>query len=323
MEKKLKLRQQKLVTVIFTTIFTLFAAHYLIYSSYKSILSWSWQWMNMPDATLHSVGQQPCSPLDPHILIYNRIPKAASTTMVTLLSKLSKLNNFRFRKFGKPYHNATLVRLAVDIALQMKIPTVICEHFDFPDIHLDDKIAYINVMREPVSRCNSAYYYSRYGGRPEDERQRVLDTYGSLTLDDCISQSEDNVRKCLNCQGDLQIEYLCGPEDGKCRNVTTSEALERAWSNVEQHYTVGLTEHLEETVALYESLYPNFFKGASHILKLIPHQKVTSGREEYKRPSEDTNKALERSWLAPDVELYKRATGRFWELYNRCQPVYN
>ena len=56
-------------------------------------------------------------------------------------------------------------------------------------------------------------------------------------------------------------------------------------------------------MALFESLYPIFFKGASDILKVYPAQRVNSGSEQYKKPSEDTKKALEWSCLAPEVEL--------------------
>lgn len=306
------------------TLFILLTAHYLTYSSYKPILNWTWQWMSTPQFS-HVHKQLPCRrPPDPKVLIYNRIPKAASTTMVSLLSKLSEINKFRLIKFGKPYHNTTQVRLAVDDALRTDLPTVLCEHFDFPDIHHGDKVAYINVMREPVTRCNSAYYYARYGaGRPKYLRQQILETFGRLSIDNCISQSEENVRKCLNCQADLQIEYLCGPEDGPCRNMTTSDALEKAWSNVQQYYTVGLTEHLEESVALFELFYPRFFTRASEILKSIPDSKLSSSGRKYQRASEDTKKTMERKWLAPDVELYNRASERFWEIYNRCQPIYD
>lgn len=120
-----------------------------------------------------------CRPRYPKIIVYNRVPKAGSTTLIAILKELAKENNFDF-VMPEPYHDHELVKQAILDALISGKKTVICNHFNYPEFLYAKNIAYINILREPVDRCVSSYYYARYGQRKSVWREEHLLRYGTL-----------------------------------------------------------------------------------------------------------------------------------------------
>lgn len=119
----------------------------------------------------------PCEERDPQIIVYNRIPKTGSTTMVALLNKLALRNNFHVI-FPRPFYSHSAVRKAIADAISSGQQIMICNHFNFPEIKYGTKLAYINILRSPVNRCFSGYYYSRYGDRDTDLKATYVAEYG-------------------------------------------------------------------------------------------------------------------------------------------------
>ena len=91
-----------------------------------------------------------------NLVIYNRISKCGSMTMISLIHRLAKRNNFHvsrtinIKKIVDGYHPG------------MK-NTIYIEHKSFQPIplHLREKITYINVWRDPIKRYISGYHYFR------------------------------------------------------------------------------------------------------------------------------------------------------------------
>jgi hypothetical protein len=272
-----------------------------------------------------------CTPLEPQVIVYNRIPKAGSTTIISLLSHLAKTNNFTL-VLPTPYYNHASARDAVLTALTTGTRTIVCNHFNFPEIHYGgssstitnsklnlnkQQVAYINVMRNPVDRCASFYYYTRYGDRSRQLKKETIDTYGNSTLDDCVRQPYNQIKNCFNCKADTQALAFCGREDGECRTASSDDILEQAWANVQAHYFVGVTEDLHGTAEMLELLYPSFFKGVTKAMESTAPQKVSSSREQYVPPSEKARKVVEK-WAAVDMELYSRVHARYTEQRKAC-----
>jgi len=246
-----------------------------------------------------------CDSLKPHeptVLIYNRVPKAGSSSMTHLLSKLSSKNGFKMLGwFDLPSHDYDAVQKAVNEALKKGRKTVIAQHFHFPEI-INKKVAYINVVREPVSRCTSQYYYLRYGDRNEKDRRKVLDKFGDLSIDECIDTGKYD--SCFNCDGFKQSLFFCGKDGGPCKGSKPSDILDTAKRTIDSQYTVGAIEDFEGTVAVMEKLYPSFFKGGLELLKKVKPQRVTQGvTKEYVKPSEASKEVIQ-GLLKQDVELY-------------------
>jgi hypothetical protein len=255
-----------------------------------------------------------CSPREPTVLIYNRVPKAGSSSMTSLINKLSSRHKFKMLGwFDLPSHDFEAVQASVHDALAKGEKTVIAQHFHFPEIVHED-VAYINVLREPVSRCTSQYYYLRYGDRREKDRKKVLDKYGDLTIDECIDSG--NHEKCFNCDGWKQSMFFCGPDGGECGGFSPDEVLQQAKSVIDTHYVVGVIEDFEGTVAVMEKMFPTFFEGGLELLKKVKPQRVTQGSKEYVPPS-NASVAEIKKILAQDEQLYSYVKDKL-EGYKKC-----
>ena len=251
---------------------------------------------------------------DPTVLIYNRVPKAGSSSMTSLISKLSSKNDFRLLGwFDLPSHDFEAVQAAVHDALAKGEKTVIAQHFHFPEIIHED-VAYINVLREPVSRCTSQYYYLRYGDRRKEDRKKVLDKFGDQTIDECINSGKYDV--CFNCDGWKQSLFFCGPDGGECGDMSPNEVLSRAKQVISAHYVVGVIEDFEGTVAVMEKLFPSFFEGGLELLKKVKPQRVTQGSSSYVPPS-NSSIAVIKTILDQDEQLYGWVKGNL-DWYKQC-----
>ena len=171
----------------------------------------------------------------PKVIIYNRVPKAGSSTALALLSRLSRQNQFTLVRTGEPWHNYSKVRIEIESALLRPGRTMICDHFNFPSI-LHEDIAYVNLLREPVSRVISEYYYVRYGRRPAARRSEALRVRGNMTLDSCIHQDDADRVKCLGSAKHISVsqsKYFCGRDGGSCSNLNRKQLHARAMNNME------------------------------------------------------------------------------------------
>ena len=241
------------------------------------------------------------TPRDPTVLLYNRVPKAGSSSMTSLINKLSSKHNFKLLGwFDLPSHDFEAVQAAVHDALAKGEKTVIAQHFHFPEIIHDD-VAYINVLREPVSRCTSQYYYLRYGDRREKDRKKVIEKYGDQTIDECIDSG--NHAACFNCDGWKQSLFFCGPDGGECGDFSPNDVLTRAKEVIDSHYVVGVIEDFEGTVAVMEKLFPTFFEGGLELLKKVKPQRVTQGSSSYVPPSNSSISVI-KNILEQDENLY-------------------
>jgi hypothetical protein len=265
-------------------------------------------------ASKNSCARLKTTPRDPTVLIYNRVPKAGSSSMTSLISKLSSKHKFKMLGwFDLPSHDFEAVQAAVEDALAKGQKTVIAQHFHFPEIFHED-VAYINVLREPVSRCTSQYYYLRYGDRREEDRKKVLDKFGDLTIDECISSGKHST--CFNCDGWKQSLFFCGPDGGECSDLSPDKVFAKAKQVIDTNYVVGVIEDFEGTVAVMEKLFPTFFEGGLELLKKVKPQRVTQGSSSYVPPS-NSSIAVIKTILEQDEQLYEYVKGNL-DAYKRC-----
>ncbi len=106
---------------------------------------------------------------------------------------------------------------------------------------LPQPATYITVLREPVDRVLSAYYFMRtYKLHPLYWKMRRE----NWTLDDFIHRSP---------RTNVQCKILAGAEYEK---PCTEEICARAMTNIEKHFSVvGLSERFEESLALMKLRY--------------------------------------------------------------------
>jgi len=152
-----------------------------------------------------------------------------------------------------------------------KFPAVYHGHFAYFDVpegfveNKDVKPVWINVVRKPVDRMVSFYYFLRYGDdfRINKVRSRMGD---KVTFDECVERvhSQDcDPRKLW-----LQVPWFCGHARRCWAPPGNDWALNQAKRNlVEKYLVVGVTEDLDSFVEIVEWLLPKFFKGATDIYK--------------------------------------------------------
>uniref|UniRef100_A0A915CNW4 Uncharacterized protein n=1 Tax=Ditylenchus dipsaci TaxID=166011 RepID=A0A915CNW4_9BILA len=201
------------------------------------------------------------------IIFYNRIPKTGSTTLTNALGHdLSVVNHFH-----TIHVNLTKNNFAMNLVDQGLLIRNICTWTEVQPAFYHGHVAfldftkfgyanpiYINLVREPFDRFLSYYYFLRYGDnyRVGLKRSRAGN---NQTFDQCVQK---NGKDCDPKNMWLQIPYFCGTAHF-CSDVGNEKALQQAkWNLSNRYLVVGLTERLEDMVALLEHLLPSFFDGA-------------------------------------------------------------
>ncbi|XP_072176727.1 heparan sulfate 2-O-sulfotransferase 1-like [Diadema setosum] len=206
------------------------------------------------------------------VVIYNRVPKTGSTSFTGLAYSLCEQNRFNVLHVGTVGNSHVLsVQDQMTIVRNMsswttKHPAFFHGHFayiDFPSFGSTLNPLYVNMVRSPLERFVSYYYFLRHGDdlRPSLSRHR---SRNNETLDECV------LKKGYYCAPDrmwIQVPFFCG-HNPECWKPGSKWALEQAKFNLVNHYfLVGVTEHMEEFVAIVEAALPNMFKGALELFQ--------------------------------------------------------
>lgn len=207
------------------------------------------------------------------VVIYNRVPKTGSTSFVGVAYDLCKRN-----KFHVLHINITANMHVLSLPNQYKFvqnitrwtdmkPALYHGHMaflDFARLGATEKPLYINIVRKPLDRLVSYYYFLRYGDnfRPTLIRRKHGD---KMTFDECVEQGQPD---CEPSNMWLQIPFFCG-HSAECWKPGNKWALERAKENLLNNYLlVGITEQMEDFIMVLEATLPRIFRGATeHYMK--------------------------------------------------------
>uniref|UniRef100_A0A8C4RA49 Uronyl 2-sulfotransferase n=1 Tax=Eptatretus burgeri TaxID=7764 RepID=A0A8C4RA49_EPTBU len=207
----------------------------------------------------------------PSQVFYNRVGKCGSRTLVQLMRILAEKNAFTFATSN--VHNKTRLHHVEQEELMknisaLKKPFLYTRHVHFLDFNRFgmEQPTYINIIRDPISRFLSSYFFRRFGDR-RNEQSHIVRTPNMkmeerlLSIDKCILQS---FPECNNPKIFYIIPYFCG-QDPRCREPGIW-ALTQAKENVMRNYLlVGILEELEDTLLLLQRLLPHYFKNAASI----------------------------------------------------------
>nr|SVE84329.1 EOG090X088H [Daphnia pulex] len=199
-------------------------------------------------------------------LFYNRVPKTGSTSFVGLAYDLCSRNKFKVLhvNVSKNAHTMSLndqLRFARNLSSwDLKQPSFYHGQIAYLDFTKFGSTApiFINLIRQPLDRMVSYYYFLRYGDdfRPHLIRRKQ----GNKTsFDDCVKEGQT---ECDPNNLWLQVPFFCG-HHADCWVPGSSWAFEQAKNNLIKNYLlVGVTEQMEEFVAVLEATLPIFFKGS-------------------------------------------------------------
>ncbi|XP_067647746.1 heparan sulfate 2-O-sulfotransferase pipe-like isoform X2 [Eurosta solidaginis] len=148
-------------------------------------------------------------------------------------------------------------------------------YIDFREFDLPQPI-YINMIRDPVERVISWFYYKRAPWTVVQmykltKKFRKAQWYNK-SLEDCVIKND------LECRYEIgssfqsaimdhkrQTLFFCG-HDLSCESFNTQEAYKLAMKNVESEYAVvGSWEDLNVTLEVLEHYIPKFFRGVTQL----------------------------------------------------------
>jgi len=234
----------------------------------------------------------------PSFLIYNRIPKCGSTTLLKLVKRLSARNNFDYIP-SKIYNKERLAAEKLDeffkfvkTRIDSGNVTFFNRHLFYTDMSaLGPDVAYINLMREPVARFISGFYYLRAEEKKkEDSRIRTVGLPWTLWINKSLSVCVRNVSdpECSDFSNKrlhswagswsrrfpTAMGYLCGNSEN-CEDATDIAARETAIDNIDNKFAVvGDSDNYEVTLAVLEHKLPRFFTGAVKEYQIMKREGV-------------------------------------------------
>ncbi|CAL4117231.1 unnamed protein product, partial [Meganyctiphanes norvegica] len=236
------------------------------------------------------------------MLFFNRVPKTGSEMLVLLLQWLQGDNSFRHVRLKNSVKRHLSFEQQLEVAAE--IGETVHEskerllsfdrhiHFtNFTQLGLKVPI-FINIIRDPIEKLESRFYYARAtprpGGLTPPGGYIAREPPKYATLEDCV---RGGGHECTFIHGkhyDLAIPYFCGHEKF-CRELNNEQALAIAKRNVEEWYpVVGILEEVNQTLAVLEHTIPQFFKGVTNLYfneLMAPHHNANRQRPHKEEPS--------------------------------------
>jgi Sulfotransferase family len=166
-------------------------------------------------------------------------------------------------------------------------------NMEYPTKEQLQNIQYLTLLRRPMTRLSSMYYYDRHEARSSAWRKVFVEKYGNATLEECLSSEECIHKNHLERYCNLQTEILCGV------TCDADNALSLAKKHLEEMRFFGLLERMDESMQLLTKVFPTYFE---FLPEELPREK-TSGRRSAPELSEGAQARLDQL-CRRDMELY-------------------
>ncbi|XP_015435733.1 PREDICTED: heparan sulfate 2-O-sulfotransferase pipe [Dufourea novaeangliae] len=250
------------------------------------------------------------------VLFFNRVPKVGSQTFMELLRRLSMRNDFSFNR--DRVQRVETIRLAPIEQLQLARmvnsylePSVYIKHVcftNFTEFNLPQPI-YINIVRDPVERVISWYYYVRAPWYYVERKQIFPDlplpdpNWLKKDFESCVLKAD---RECRYLEGEIHEGIGDHRRQTLLTPFNTAGALERAKLAVEKHYAVvGVLEDVNTTLTVLENYIPRFFQGATDVYYDEVNAFTRINRNFFKPPVSEEVKDMVRSNFTREIEFYQ------------------
>lgn len=237
-------------------------------------------------------------------LIFLHIPKTAGCTLNTILERQYKKSTIFTIDSNKKYIEdfKQLTESQKEKIKLLKGHMYFGLHEFFPQQSI-----YITVMRDPVERVISHYYYVL--SKPYNQLHQQV-TSQNISLKDFVSSG-----MCLHADnGQTRLLSTLGASTGY--GQCSTEMLESAKKNIQEHFAVvGLAEKFDETLILMQTKL-------QWKIPVYSKQNTTKNRPAKEDISRDVLKIIE-SYNEVDSELYKYVEKMVDEQINQQMPFFN
>ncbi|XP_071487243.1 uronyl 2-sulfotransferase-like [Diadema antillarum] len=282
---------------------------------------------------IEAILQRPCDsrygvPVlqDDITVVYNRVPKCGSRALLQVVKWLAKKNGIHGPVSMVPPTDKSELPLLTRTVEGVKSKT---KAFVEGHVHYHGfgkkRVYFINIIRDPLDRLVSSFYFSRYGdGLMTDKamaemRKRVKPEVIDETFDECVRQ---NRRSCTGPKALSRIMgFFCGHHPN-CRKPT-KWTLDEAKRNLDQYTLVGLVEEYNMTMRALEFLFPFMFSGmVKTYTKLNTQTDFRSKAHSYHHiPPSSWTVTTMRERLQLEYEFYHYARSRFYALLKELHFV--
>ncbi|XP_022229300.2 heparan sulfate 2-O-sulfotransferase pipe-like [Drosophila obscura] len=265
-------------------------------------------------------------------VLYNRIEKTGSQSMTILIKQLGEQNGFgSFRNVITPKSDMvqtfTEEREFVHQLMELAEPSAYVEHSNWVNFTAHDmpRPIYMNLVRHPIQKVISSYYYLRHPKivahtmRRRRNKKIPDKEYFDMTFNDCVRQ-----RIAPHCVFDAHNRFngdwrrfnlhLCG-NAAICKQLNSEETMQMAKRNVEREYAVvGTWEQTNITLAVLEAYIPRYFAGAAKIYYSQTKTFKINSTPHDNNLDEDVERYLKDS-LKFELELYQFIMQRLYMQY--------
>ncbi|XP_071854226.1 heparan sulfate 2-O-sulfotransferase hst-2-like isoform X2 [Apostichopus japonicus] len=253
-------------------------------------------------------------------VMYTSVPKCGSRSLIWIMWEiLGHFNSSDIQDFEYRLDDSIVEKERTflnNLLSQTSRPTFFHGHQRFVDFEGEEGPIYISVIREPIARYVSWYYFMRHGDSDMNNTQQLQNMLGrnaalpNETIDDCFKN------KRADCTTDyhfmLNVVMFCGYHK-KC-SQDRAFALTEAKKNLDKYLFVGIMEDFDGMVRVLEKLMPSFFGGGVVIYRKIKAESVSISKTKFKAAPSQETVALMRTKMKEDIEFYEYAKQKFLDL---------
>jgi len=244
---------------------------------------------------------------DAGILVYNRVPKCGSSTIVQIMKTLGKNKKFAVkssRNYREHFLSDSKQRELLSFLKKEKKPFFYDRHFYFFNMtSLGEKVNLINMVRNPMERIVSNFYFVRNPSRWRGRETAPKQSWFTKSFSDCV---KNNDTECLVAKGErsqeFQMRYFCECERP---GMTEREMMLEAMETLEKEYSVvGVMERFNDSLLVMEKYLPGWFSGSlSALSRVSPSLTNRNPHPTFSHLSPKTQETLI-SRLGYDIEFY-------------------
>ncbi|CAG0894618.1 unnamed protein product [Darwinula stevensoni] len=283
------------------------------------------------------------------LLFFNRVGKTGSEMIDLLIEYLSEdnVNNFNLVYPTKQQTRKSWLTIEkeggiINRILKTPLPSAyITHHVSFCNFTRHDQPMpiYINMVRDPVDRVVSWYYYVRQPIYPLRRHLRWPEIFNEDTMPDgefyrrdfetCV---EMKLMECNFLQDDPEFRgdqrrqtlFFCAHGDQPCRRFNSKYSAQAAKEVVEKYYAVvGVQEAMDVSLAVFQHYIPRFFRNATAIYNDLKYKAglADHNKSQFKtKVAADMKRSL-RSNFTSEIEFYDFCRQRLFRQYYALKNV--